>query len=107
MQALLCNVPVQSFAPSTSSLSSSPTHQSPPTASSPDVIPRTRSPSSDPPRLSLPELLRPRGAGPHPLAAVHRGFLSPASTPEAPDSLFSVKQSAPGKYLAKLQSTDS
>src|ERR1700683_2238465 len=58
MPAHLCNVPAQFSAPSTSSLNSPPAHQSLPPASSPGAIPQTQSPSSDPPRLPLPESLR-------------------------------------------------
>src|ERR1700683_4432127 len=92
-----CNVPAQSSAPSTSSLSSPPAHQFLPPAPSPGAIPRTQSPSSDRPRWPLPESLQPPRGSTRP----------PASIPAAPASLSSSKLFAPEKFPAKLPSIDS
>src|SRR5215472_9276436 len=106
MPVHLCNVRPQSSAPSTSSLNFPPAHQSLLPASSPGVIPQTRPPFSDRPRLPLPESLQPPRASTHPGAASRSVSLSPASIPAAPASLFSAKLSARGKFRAILRSID-
>src|SRR5215471_9639021 len=103
MPVHLCNVQPQSSAPSTSSLNFPPAHQSLLPTSSPGVIPQTRPPFSDRPRLPLPESLQPPRASTHPGAASRSVSLSPASIPAAPASLFSAKLSARGKFRAILR----